>query len=187
MSTTPNGVTQLTPDTKTPTWVTHAVSLLLVAVPVALSVWKPNGAFTSTAAQAVIVAAGVLAAGVVHLVKLVCDNGLSKAALEKTVSEEEQWVKANYTDLQQTFTGAQKALAAVPGLPERLSGVEALAHQVEAKVEAIPAPEKVSIEQLADLVVPHVFSKLAAAAVAPTAAPVPAPAPGVEVAPPTGA
>jgi len=171
MSTTPNQVTELTPDTATPTWVTHTVSLLLVAVPVVLSVWKPNGAFTSTTAQAVIVAAGVLAAGVVHLVKLVCENGLSKAGLEKTVSEEEAWVKANYADLQQTFGNAQKALASVPGLPERLSGVETLAHTVEAKVDSIPAPEKVSIEQLADLVLPHVFSKLAAAATAPVPTP----------------
>lgn len=187
MSTTPNGVTDLTPDTGTSSWVTHAVSLLLVAVPTALAVWKPNGAFTSATAQAVIVAAGVLAAGVVHLVKLVSENGLTKAGIEKTVSEEEQWVKANYTDLQETFNGAKQALAAVPGLPERLSGVEALAHQVEAKVDAVPAPEKVSIEQLADLVLPHVFQRLAAAAVGPTAASVPAPALGVEVAPPTGA
>lgn len=156
MSTTPNGVTALTPDTHTPPMLTHIVTVLLVAVPIVLSVWKPNGSFNSTTAQAVIVAVGVFFAGLLHLAMVLSKNRLTRAGLEKSFCEEEQWVKANWSTLQLTFVGAQKALNNVPNLPERLAGVEAATQSVKADVEAVkgqidqlPKSQQVSIEHLA--------------------------------------
>jgi hypothetical protein len=149
MSTTPNGLTSLSADTGTPSWITNLVTFLLVAVPVALSVWKPNGSFTSANTQAVIVGLGVLAAGLVHLVKLLSENGLKKAGIAKTITEEESWVKANFADLTGTFTAAKAAVATIPGLPAHLAQVDTAVADVKGRLDAIPPTDAAALKALA--------------------------------------
>lgn len=149
MSTTPNGLTGLSADTGTPRWLTTLISALLVVIPSVLAIWKPNGSFSSASAQALIVGIGVAAAGLVHLARLVAENGLKKAGIAKTITEEESWIKANWSDLTGTFTAAKVAVDTIPGVPTKLAEVSALAEDTKARVDAIPPTDLTALKALA--------------------------------------
>jgi hypothetical protein len=152
-----------------PAWESRLVKFLLVAVPTILAIWQPNRTFNTPQTQAAIIAAGVIAAAIVHLVDVISTNGITKAGLQKTVSEEVAWVESNFG----TIKSAAGVLATLPGLPNRLGGIETTVAQVKNDVskavgtanDAIAAatstpppppaaPLEVDIADLADKVAP---------------------------------
>ena len=107
-------VVPVTPDTGTPDFITHAATVLLVVVPLALAWWHPHKVIPTGAAQAAVIIAGIVAAGLVHGVWLVQKNGLTKVGLAKTVSQEESWLRANWQTIRTEWAAAQPAIAALP-------------------------------------------------------------------------
>lgn len=126
-------MTPITPTTptsdRTSSLETHFVALLVVVVALIITIWQPEHVSLIPAAQAAVVAAGLLVAGIVEAVHVVTRNGITKAGIEKTVTEEAAWVKANYAELRSSFEQAKPALVALPGFR---SAVDAISGEVQA-------------------------------------------------------
>lgn len=129
------------PSSSIPTWLPKAVSAAVAAVAIVLAVWHPHHFADTAAAQAAVTLAGLVVAGLIFAVHLIGENGLSRAGIEKDLSEEEAWVKANYAALRSTFEAAKPALDSIPSVPAGLSAVTADVAELKAKVEAIPASQ----------------------------------------------
>lgn len=135
--------------TNTPAWLNNLIKVLLVAVPIVLAIWQPNGNFSSATAQAWIITGGVLLAGLLHIVEYIVTNirqhGLSIATITATESEAAAYIKANLPDFQAAWQNVEHVLASVPthgpainSLTERLTTVE---HQI-ANTQ-VPTPDQV--------------------------------------------
>lgn len=104
----------LTPDTDEPSWLVHLIAVLVAAVPIALAVWQPGHVNLTSAAQATIIGIGLAGVAIFYAVRTLAKNGLSKAGLTKTVTEEEAWLHANATTIRNVFEQAKPALEALP-------------------------------------------------------------------------
>ncbi|MCU4184037.1 hypothetical protein K6U06_06670 [Acidiferrimicrobium sp. IK] len=155
----------LTADTGTPTWLTHALTVLLPVVAVVLAVWQPGNVKLSAASQAAVIVGGLVLAAALHAVHLITRNGLSKAGLTKTITEEEQWVKANIDTLKSVATQAKPLLDSIPGGPAALATMQSDLADVKARVGQVPQTDRAAIaEVVKELVIPNVLAASPAAA-----------------------
>jgi hypothetical protein len=146
-------VIPLTADTKTPAWLSHALTLLIPVVAGLIAIFRPGDVVNTPSAQAVLMLGALVMAGVIHVALLAKENGLTKAGLAKTITEEEAWIRSNYGVLRSTFEAAKPALDLIPGVPAALATAQADLEQVKATVAGIPAVQKQAVlETLSGLV-----------------------------------
>ncbi|MDP9168702.1 MAG: hypothetical protein M3O32_22005, partial [Actinomycetota bacterium] len=135
----------LTADTRTPSWLTHGLTLLIPVVGVVLSLWQPGKIDLTAGAQAAVILGGFALAAGLHAVHVITINGLTKAGLTKDVTEAEAWFTANYDTLRTTFEAAKPALDAIPGVPAALNQVQTTLAAVQAKVDAVPQAQRQAV------------------------------------------
>ncbi len=135
----------LTADTRTPSWLTHGLTLLIPVVGVVLSLWQPGKIDLTAGAQAAVILGAFALAAFLHAVHVVTVNGLTKAGLTKDVTEAEAWFTANYETVRSVFEAAKPALDAIPGVPAALNEVQNTLAAVQAKVDAVPATQRQAV------------------------------------------
>jgi hypothetical protein len=134
-------VTTLSPDTDTPAWITH---VLTVAIPLAgfgVSLWDPNGALKSGPVEAAVILGSFVIAAAIHLVRLVAKNGLTRVGLEHDITTTETWLHENSAVVKSTFDQVAPLLNLIPEWRTALMKVSADVAQVKGRVDAIPADQ----------------------------------------------
>lgn len=121
----------------TPSWLPKIVALLLALAGPGLAIGDPGNKIPSGAVSATIILGSFFIAAIVFTVHLVGENGLSKAGLERTVSEEEAWFKQNYAEIKSTFEAAKPALDQIPGVPAALADVQGKLDALNTRVPEI--------------------------------------------------
>ena len=172
------------PSSGEPSWLVKAIGVAVMVIPAVIAFVNPGGRLSAPSLVAAVTLGGLLVGAVIVLVDTIAKNGMSKAGLERTVSEEEAWFRANYATIRSTFEAAKPALDAIPGVPAALDAVTKDVADLKARAATVPSTDVSAIEGVVrqlvpQLVIPNVLAAPAAAAAPPEAPPAPAPAPAV--------
>lgn len=144
---------------------------------------------SSSAAQALVILAGLVAGGIVRAVRIVSENGITAAGLSKSVSEEEAWVKANAPAIKASYDAAVPALEAVKGGAAAVTAAQTDLAAAVKLYDTVPAAQREAaiavLREFLPTLIPATSAD-AAASVVPAerlavAVPVPAPVVGVNV------
>jgi hypothetical protein len=163
----------------TTAWLPKLVALVPFAGAVVTYI-DPGNKIPSGSLQAAVTLGLVVVALIIFTVDEILKNGLSKSGIEKTVSTEEAWFRANYADIRSTYEAVKPALDAIPGVPAAQVAVESEVSALKARFDALPPAQKVDVDQVAELAKTKILATLAG--VPSVVASTPAPAPAVATA-----
>jgi len=134
----------------------HGLKSLIAIVPALLAIIRPGSTFTTANAQTFVTLGGLVVAGVMYLGDSLIANlkeyGLSKAALVKTVDEDETWVWEHAADIHTAFNNVQWAIGEIPGGPAAITDFKRVLDDVKGELtdlkSRVPAIDIEAIEAL---------------------------------------
>jgi hypothetical protein len=133
-----------------PWWLLKAFSLVPL-VGAVITYFDPDNKIQPGAVQAAVILGLVLFTAVIVLVDEILKNGMSKAGLAKTVTEEEAWIKDNYAEIRSTFEAAKPALDALPGVPAALAAAQGEVSNLARRFDSLPPAQQFDLDQVATL------------------------------------
>jgi hypothetical protein len=148
------------PTDTSPLEVKIVALVLAIAGPV-LAFVDPSGKFSTADAQVLITLGAWVIAAAIYVGHLILRNGLSKAGIGKTLTEEEQWLKANAPALKATYEAAKPALDELPGVPAAQAAAEQEITSLKARFDALPPEQKIDLDEVAELTKTKLLATLA--------------------------
>lgn len=139
----------------TPAWVATAETLLFPIVGLLAARFCPH--LSSAAAQAVVILAGLVAGGIIRAVRVVSENGISKAGIVKSVSDEEAWIKANAPAIKGAYQAFAPLLDQVQGGAAAIADAKKVLSDATAAVQSVPASQRQAAEDVLRQYLPGVI------------------------------
>lgn len=163
----------------TPAWIATAETLLFPAVGLLAARFWPH--LSSAAAQAVVILAGLVVGGIVRGARVVSENGISKAGIVKSVSDEEAWIKGNAPAIKAAYEAAVPAIDTIKGGAAAIAAAQSTLAAATAAVLSVPVDQRNAVIGVLRDYLPGVVPAAGPPAYVVPAVSAPAPVVGVNV------
>jgi hypothetical protein len=125
-----------------PPWVSYALTFGLPLVGSAMATVDPAHTIPTPDAKALVIVAGFVLGVAAHLIGVLRANGLTKAGLQRTWTDEEQWLRTEAPAIKDVYERGKVALDAIPGVPQALAAVQAKLAELEKMYDGLPAAQR---------------------------------------------